>query len=50
MSNASKKKKVKTITAAEFDAMFERGEDITPYLDLDHAKVVRKVNGHSRAR
>ncbi len=36
------------ITAAEFDAMFDRGEDITPYMDFDSAVVnpgtVRRVN------
>jgi len=43
MSKISKKR-VKTITAAEFDAKFDRGEDITPYLDLENAVVVRRVN------
>ena len=41
----SKKKKAKeTITAEEFDAMFERGDDITPYLDFSKAVVVQRVN------
>lgn len=37
-------RKLKKITAEEFDAMFDRGDDITPYLDLDRAVVVRRVN------
>jgi hypothetical protein len=45
---AIKKKKPKMITAAEFDAMFDRGEDISPYMDFDKAVVhpgaVRRVN------
>lgn len=36
-----KSRKVKVITAEEFDAKFERGEDITPWLDLKKAKVYR---------
>jgi hypothetical protein len=35
---------VKTISAKEFDAKFDRGEDITPYLDFDSMVVVRRVN------
>jgi len=27
----------KTLTAAEFDALFDAGEDIAPYLDLESA-------------
>lgn len=38
----AKKTKAKPITAAEFDAKVERGEDITPHLDLDSA--VKPVN------
>lgn len=34
----------KTITAAVFDAKFDRGEDITEYLDLKKATVVQRVN------
>lgn len=34
----------KTITAAAFDAKFDRGEDITEYLDLKKATVVQRVN------
>jgi hypothetical protein len=37
-------KKIKPITAKEFDEKFERGEDITPYLDFKKATVVKKVN------
>lgn len=37
-------KRTKTITAAEFDAKFDRGEDITPYLDLKKATMVFRVN------
>ena len=38
------KRKIKVITAAEFDAKFDRGEDIMPYLDFSKATVVRRVN------
>ena len=38
------KKAKKTITGAEFDAMFDRGEDITPYVDFAKAVVVHRVN------
>jgi len=31
-------------TAAEFDARFDRGEDITRFLDLKKATVVQRVN------
>lgn len=44
MKRKSRRKQVKVITAAEFDAKAERGEDITPYIDWDSAVVVRKVN------
>lgn len=42
----SKEKKAmpKAITAEEFDARFERGEDLTPYFDFKNATVVRRVN------
>lgn len=33
--------KPKTIAAEEFDARFDRGEDVTPYLDFDKMVVVR---------
>ena len=44
MSAASKKRSIRKITAAEFDAKFERGEDIFPYLDFKKATVVNRVN------
>ena len=44
MKFPSIKRAKKKITAAEFDAKFERGEDITPYLDFDKMVVVRRVN------
>ena len=38
----------KPITAAEFDALHDSGEDMTPYLDLDKAirpgRAVQRVN------
>ena len=33
-----------TLSAQEFDARFERGEDITPFLDFKKATVIRRVN------
>lgn len=39
-----KKKKIKPITAEEFDRLFDEGQDITPYLNLKHAMVVNRVN------
>ena len=44
MRTASKTKRTKRITAAEFDAKFDAGEDLTPYMDLRNAVVVQKVN------
>ncbi|HVC09784.1 MAG TPA: CopG family transcriptional regulator [Elusimicrobiota bacterium] len=41
---AKKKKAIKKITSAEFDAKFERGDDISPYLDFKKSTVVRRVN------
>lgn len=38
------KKKGKSISAAAFDRNFDRGEDITKYLDLSKAIVVQRVN------
>lgn len=32
------------ITAAEFDACFDRGEDTTPFLDLKKAAIEQRVN------
>lgn len=43
MKNTSRKK-VKVITAAEFDKMFDSGKDITDYLDFDKVTVVKRVN------
>ena len=40
----SKAKKRKTISAAAFDRRFDRGEDISEYLDLKNATVVQRVN------
>jgi hypothetical protein len=34
-----KTRKPKKITGAEFDAMFDRGEDITPYVDFKNVVV-----------
>ena len=44
MKFPSVKKARKKISAAEFDAKFDRGEDITPYMDFDKMVVVRRVN------
>lgn len=44
MRTLKKRKSKKEITAKEFDAKFERGEDISPYLDFDKAVVVKRVN------
>ena len=44
LKSSIKTKKPKRITAEEFDAMFDRGEDITPYVDFAHAVVVHRVN------
>jgi len=47
MKNISPKRgrtKVKTITAEEFDAKFDRGDDIASWIDFDKAVVVRRVN------
>lgn len=38
------KKKMKAITAEEFDKLFDEGGDITPYLDFKTAVVVNRVN------
>ena len=38
------KKKGKKITAAQFDAKFEKGEDLSDYLNFKKATVVRRVN------
>jgi len=39
-----KHKKVKLISAEEFDRKFDAGEDITPYVDFKNAVVVNRVN------
>ena len=44
MSDMSHKRTRKKITAVQFDAKFESGEDISPYLDFGKASVVRRVN------
>jgi hypothetical protein len=38
------KKTPKKISAAAFDRRFDRGEDISPFLDLKKATVVQRVN------
>ncbi len=40
-TKTKKKTPPKTITAEEFDRMFDEGKDITPYLDFDKMIVVR---------
>jgi hypothetical protein len=37
----TKRKTVKWITSEELDAKFDRGEDITPYMDLKNAVMVQ---------
>jgi hypothetical protein len=44
MKAMSRAKKIKRISAAALDRKFDRGEDITPYLDLKNATVVQRVN------
>jgi len=39
-----KKRKVKPISAEEFDRKFDAGEDISPYLDFKKAVFVDRVN------
>ncbi len=39
-----KRKKVKPISAEEFDRLFDEGKDITPYLDFKRAVFVSRVN------
>ena len=43
MKNISRKK-IKTISAEEFDSRFDRGEDLSDYLDSKKAMVVKRVN------
>jgi hypothetical protein len=42
--SSTKAKKLKKISAEEFDEMFDRGDDVTPYVDFENAVVVRRVN------
>lgn len=42
MSTPSKKKKA--ISDTEFDRRFDKGEDVSDYLDLKNAIVVKRVN------
>ena len=44
MKRSSGKKATKKISAAAFDAKFERGEDLFPYLDFGKATAVKRVN------
>jgi len=44
MKNLHKQKKIIKITDKEFDEKFEQGKDITKYLDLKAATVVKRVN------
>ncbi len=45
MKNISGKGRARgRITAAEFDRKFERGEDVTGFLDFKKATVVKRVN------
>lgn len=39
-----RKKRIKTISAEEFDRKFDAGEDISPYLDFEKAVLVERVN------
>jgi hypothetical protein len=39
-----KRKRIKAISAEEFDQKFDRGEDLSPYLDFKKAVVVQRVN------
>ena len=43
-AKSERKTKMKRISAEEFDRMFDEGEDITPYLDVKNAVMVRRVN------
>ena len=44
MTTSKRQKHKRYITAKEFDARFEAGEDIAPYLDFKKATVVKRVN------
>lgn len=41
---STRKQKSEKISAKEFDKRFDRGEDISDYLDLDEAVVVKRIN------
>ena len=43
-TTSKRQKHKRYITAKEFDAKFEAGEDIAPYLDFKKATVVKRVN------
>lgn len=44
MKIQSKKKRSKKISAKKFDEIFDAGKDISNYLNLDQAIVVKRVN------
>lgn len=44
MTLSKKHRSTKRISSREFDRKFDRGEDISEYLDLGHAYVVKRVN------
>ena len=44
MSTSKKTQARKSISTKAFDERFNRGEDITAYLDMKNAVVVRRVN------
>lgn len=44
MVTSKKTKHKKTITAQEFDALFDAGKDISSHLDFSKAVVVKRVN------
>lgn len=44
MKIQSKKKRSKKISAKKFDGIFDTGKDISNYLNLDQAIVVKRVN------
>lgn len=41
-------KQAKRISAKEFDARFDRGEDMTKFLDLKHARLYRGLTKEER--
>jgi hypothetical protein len=44
MKASSGKRLKKKISAEEFDALFEGGKDLSTYLDVERAIVVKRVN------